>query len=54
MPDFDSGGVKIDPKPPAEVIPEARLAMLEGRDHLRAPAERRFKEVVTEFLRAAP
>ena len=30
MPDFDSAGVKIDPKPPAEMIPEARLAMLEG------------------------
>jgi pimeloyl-ACP methyl ester carboxylesterase len=42
-----------DPKPLAEMIPGARLVMLEGRDHLTAPADQRFKEVVLEFLRSA-
>ena len=39
-----------DPRPLATMIPGARLVMLEGRDHLTAPADRRFKEVVREFL----
>ena len=42
-----------DPKPLAKMIPGARLVMLEGRDHMTAPADHRFKEVVLEFLRAA-
>ena len=41
-----------DPQPLATMIPGARLVMLEGRDHLTAPADRRFKEVVQEFLSA--
>ncbi len=41
-----------DPKPLANVIPGARLVMLEGRDHMTAPADPRFKKVVLEFLRA--
>ncbi len=43
-----------DPKPLAKMIPGARLVMLEGRDHLTAPADQRFKEVVVEFLGTAP
>lgn len=43
-----------DPKPLARMIPGARLAMLEGRDHLTAPADPRFKKAVLDFLRAAP
>jgi pimeloyl-ACP methyl ester carboxylesterase len=43
-----------DPKPLAKMIPGARLVMLEGRDHMTAPADLRFKEVVLEFLSEAP
>ena len=43
-----------DPKPLAKMIPDARLMMLEGRDHMTAPADRRFKEAVIEFLGVAP
>jgi len=43
-----------DPQPLATMIPGARLVMLEGRDHLTAPADRRFKEVVLEFLSGVP
>ncbi len=43
-----------DPKPLPKMIPGARLVMLEGRDHMTAPADRRFKEIVLEFLGAAP
>ena len=43
-----------DPKPLARMIPGARLVMLEGRDHMTAPADRRFKEAVLEFLGAVP
>jgi pimeloyl-ACP methyl ester carboxylesterase len=39
-----------DPKPLAKMIPGARLMMLKGRDHMTAPADRRFKEAVLEFL----
>ena len=42
-----------DPKPLAKMIPGARLVMLEGRDHMTAPADGRFKDVVIEFLGAA-
>ncbi|MGA9721554.1 MAG: alpha/beta hydrolase [Candidatus Binatus sp.] len=43
-----------DPKPLAEMIPRARLVMLEGRDHMTAPTDQRFKKVVLEFLATAP
>ncbi|MGH7925574.1 MAG: alpha/beta fold hydrolase [Candidatus Binatus sp.] len=43
-----------DPEPLAKMIPGARLLMLEGRDHMTAPADPRFKELVLEFLVAAP
>jgi pimeloyl-ACP methyl ester carboxylesterase len=42
------------PKPLAKMIPGARLVILEGRDHMTAPADPQFKEVVLEFLDAAP
>jgi pimeloyl-ACP methyl ester carboxylesterase len=42
-----------DPKPLAKMITGARLVMLEGRDHMTAPADPRFKEVVLEFLGTA-
>ncbi|MGB0059355.1 alpha/beta fold hydrolase [Candidatus Binatus sp.] len=42
-----------DPEPLAKMIPGARLVMLEGRDHMTAPADQRFKDVVLEFLGAA-
>jgi pimeloyl-ACP methyl ester carboxylesterase len=41
-----------DPKPLPKMIPGARLVMLEGRDHMTAPADPRFKEAVLEFMRA--
>ena len=40
-----------DPRPLPKMIPGARLVMLEGRDHLTAPADPRFKQVVLEFIR---
>jgi pimeloyl-ACP methyl ester carboxylesterase len=43
-----------DPKPLEKMIPGARLVMLEGRDHLTAPAHPQFKQIVLEFLAAAP
>jgi pimeloyl-ACP methyl ester carboxylesterase len=42
-----------DPQPLARMIPGARLVMLEGRDHMTAPADHRFIEVVLEFLSTA-
>jgi pimeloyl-ACP methyl ester carboxylesterase len=42
-----------DPKPLAKMIPGAQLVMLEGRDHMTAPTDQRFKEVVLEFLGGA-
>ena len=43
-----------DPKPLAKMIPGARLLMLEGRDHMTTPADRRFKDAVIEFFAGAP
>jgi pimeloyl-ACP methyl ester carboxylesterase len=43
-----------DPKPLEKMIPGARLVMIEGRDHMTAPADQRFKDVVLEFLGVAP
>ena len=43
-----------DPKPLAKMISGARLVILDGRDHMTAPGDLRFKEAVIEFLRAAP
>jgi pimeloyl-ACP methyl ester carboxylesterase len=42
-----------NPQPLARMIPGAQLVTLEGRDHLTAPADPRFKEAVLEFLDAA-
>jgi pimeloyl-ACP methyl ester carboxylesterase len=41
-----------DPKPLEKMIPGARLVMLDGRDHMTAPADPLFKESVLEFFRA--
>src|SRR6202161_4650952 len=43
-----------DPEPLAQMIPRAGLVMLEARDHMPAPADQRFKDVLLEFLSAAP
>ncbi len=43
-----------DPRPLAEMIPGARLVMLEGRHHLDAPMDERYKQSVMEFFAAAP
>jgi pimeloyl-ACP methyl ester carboxylesterase len=43
-----------DPKPLAKMVPGARLVMLEGRDHLTAPADPGFKKAVLEFLETVP
>jgi pimeloyl-ACP methyl ester carboxylesterase len=42
-----------DPEHLAKMIPGARLVILDGRDHLTAPADPRFKELVLEFLDVA-
>lgn len=39
-----------DPQPLPKMIPGARLVMLDGRDHLTAPADPRFKEIVIDFF----
>lgn len=43
-----------DPQPLPKMIRGARLVMLEGRDHLTAPADPRFKEIVLDFLGESP
>jgi len=35
-------------------IAGSKLVMLEGRDHLSAPADRHYKEAVLEFFKSAP
>jgi pimeloyl-ACP methyl ester carboxylesterase len=44
------------PKPALllDAIEGSKLVMLEGRDHLSAPADRRYKEAVLEFFKSAP
>jgi pimeloyl-ACP methyl ester carboxylesterase len=43
-----------DPSRLNRAIPGSQLVMLEGRDHLSAPGDDRFKEEVLRFLRSAP
>jgi pimeloyl-ACP methyl ester carboxylesterase len=43
-----------DPKTLSKMIPGAQLVMLEGRDHMTAPADPRFKKAVLEFLETVP
>jgi pimeloyl-ACP methyl ester carboxylesterase len=43
-----------DPKPLAKMIPGARLILLEGRDHMTAPTDPRFKQAVLDFLSITP
>lgn len=37
-----------------EMIPGSQLVKLEGRDHLNAPGDRRFKDAVLEFFAKSP
>jgi pimeloyl-ACP methyl ester carboxylesterase len=37
-----------------DAIPGSKLVMLEGRDHLNAPGDKRYKEAVLEFFKSAP
>jgi pimeloyl-ACP methyl ester carboxylesterase len=39
-----------DPLPLPKMIPGARLVTLDGRDHMTAPGDARFKKVVLDFL----
>jgi pimeloyl-ACP methyl ester carboxylesterase len=43
-----------DPQPLAGAIAGAELVKLEGRDHLNAPGDKRYKEAVARFFAAAP
>jgi len=44
------------PKPALlrDSIAGSKLLVLEGRDHLTAPADRRYKDAVLEFFKSAP
>ncbi|HEY6394031.1 MAG TPA: alpha/beta hydrolase [Candidatus Binataceae bacterium] len=41
-------------RPLQQMIPGSRLVELEGRDHLNAPGDRKYKEAVLEFFKIAP
>ncbi len=41
-------------EPLSRAIPGAELVTLEGRDHLNAPGDKRYKEAVVRFFAAAP
>jgi pimeloyl-ACP methyl ester carboxylesterase len=43
-----------DPKLLSDSIPGSQLVMLEGRDHLNAPGDQRYKEAVLRFFKSAP
>jgi pimeloyl-ACP methyl ester carboxylesterase len=43
-----------NPKLLRDSIPGSKLVMLEGHDHLSAPADQHYKEAVLEFFRSAP
>jgi pimeloyl-ACP methyl ester carboxylesterase len=43
-----------NPKLLHDAIPGSKLVMLEGRDHLNAPGDHRYKEAVLEFFKSAP
>ena len=43
-----------DPKLLRDSIPGSQLVMLEGHDHLSAPSDQRYKEVVLRFFKTAP
>ncbi len=42
------------PEQLASLIPGARLLLLEGRDHLSAPGDKRYQQAVIEFFARAP
>jgi pimeloyl-ACP methyl ester carboxylesterase len=43
-----------NPKLLNESIPGSKLVMLEGQDHLSAPADKRYKEAALDFFKSAP
>ena len=43
-----------DPKLLRDSIPASQLVMLEGHDHLSAPSDQHYKEVVLRFFKSAP
>jgi pimeloyl-ACP methyl ester carboxylesterase len=43
-----------DPKLLRDSIPGSKLVMLEGHDHLSAPADKHYKDAVLEFFKSAP
>ena len=43
-----------DPKLLRDSIPGSQLVMLEGRDHLSAPGDRRYREEALRFFKSAP
>jgi pimeloyl-ACP methyl ester carboxylesterase len=43
-----------NPKLLRDSIPGSELVMLEGHDHLSAPADKHYKEAVLEFFKSAP
>jgi len=43
-----------NPKLLHQSIPDSKLVMLEGRDHLSAPGDKHYKEAVLEFFKSAP
>jgi pimeloyl-ACP methyl ester carboxylesterase len=43
-----------DPKLLRDSIPGSQLVMLEGHDHLSAPSDQHYTEVVLRFFKSAP
>jgi pimeloyl-ACP methyl ester carboxylesterase len=43
-----------NPKLLNESIPGSKLVMLEGHDHLSAPADKHYQEAVLDFFKSAP
>ena len=43
-----------NPKLLHDSIPDSKLVMLEGQDHLSAPSDKHYKEAVLEFFKSAP
>jgi pimeloyl-ACP methyl ester carboxylesterase len=43
-----------DPQALRDSIPGSRLVTIEGRDHLNAPGDKRYREAVLEFFKTIP
>lgn len=50
----DKDAIAGDPRPLAEWFRDARVALLEGADHVTLPADPRFHQAVEDFLAAVP